>query len=257
MGAHDRLLAEAHLARAEFLADILIGPIDFVKRPAHAGAASVPTRHRRLHLILARMTQAIAVQKLGPRHRGDIARHLIRLPAEDRRLRFGQPTRDVGIERYVGDIDFARDRVFAIYAEDQALAGVAHLALDSHEPHAELGLSVDTAFRGRGCGAALLSRGVLHAANQGYGALYLHCLSENSVMVRLAARAGLKTVVAAGEANARITLNHAHGGALREAMEEQFALVDYLLKQQVLLIGRRTAAPQSPGKLLVDEMAAR
>lgn len=225
MGAHDRLLAEAHLARAEFLADILIGPIDFVKRPAHAGAASVPTRHRRLHLILARMTQAIAVQKLGPRHRGDI--------------------------------DFARDRVFAIYAEDQALAGVAHLALDSHEPHAELGLSVDTAFRGRGCGAALLSRGVLHAANQGYGALYLHCLSENSVMVRLAARAGLKTVVAAGEANARITLNHAHGGALREAMEEQFALVDYLLKQQVLLIGRRTAAPQSPGKLLVDEMAAR
>ena len=56
------------------------------------------------------MTQAIAVQKLGPRHRGAIARHLIRLPAEDRRLRFGQPTRDVGIERYVGDIDFARDR---------------------------------------------------------------------------------------------------------------------------------------------------
>lgn len=32
MGAHDRLLAEAHLARAEFLADILIGSIDFVKR---------------------------------------------------------------------------------------------------------------------------------------------------------------------------------------------------------------------------------
>jgi len=32
MGAHDRLLAEAHLARAEFLADILIGSIDFAKR---------------------------------------------------------------------------------------------------------------------------------------------------------------------------------------------------------------------------------
>lgn len=32
MGAHDRLLAEAHLARAEFLADVLIGSIDFAKR---------------------------------------------------------------------------------------------------------------------------------------------------------------------------------------------------------------------------------
>lgn len=32
MGAHDRLLAEAHLARAEYLADVLIGSIDFVKR---------------------------------------------------------------------------------------------------------------------------------------------------------------------------------------------------------------------------------
>lgn len=32
MGAHDRLLAEAHLARAELLADVLIGSIDFAKR---------------------------------------------------------------------------------------------------------------------------------------------------------------------------------------------------------------------------------
>lgn len=32
MGAHDRLMAEAHLARAEFVADILIGSIDVVKR---------------------------------------------------------------------------------------------------------------------------------------------------------------------------------------------------------------------------------
>lgn len=202
------------------------------------------------------MTQAIAVQKLGQRHRGDIARHLVRLPAEDRRLRFGQPMRDEGIERYVAGIDFARDRVFAIYADDLALAGVAHLALDGHEQHAELGLSVGTAFRGRGYGAALLARGVLHAANRGYGALYMHCLSENSVMMRLAARAGLKTVVAAGEADARMTLNRAHGGALREAIEEQFALVDYILKQQGTLIGRRVAAPQSAGKLFVDEVAA-
>lgn len=197
------------------------------------------------------------MQKLGQRHRGDISRHLIRLPAEDRRLRFGQPMRDDGIERYVGGIDFTRDRVFAIYAPDLALTGVAHLALDGHEQHAELGLSVDTAFRGLGYGAALLGRGVLHAANRGYHALYMHCLAENAVMMRLAAKAGLKTVVAAGEADARLSLNRGdHGGAFREAMEEQFALVDYILKQQGSMIGRRAAAPQAPARLFVDEMAA-
>jgi len=36
MGAHDRVLAEAHLARAEYLADVLLGSIDFVKRGLRA-----------------------------------------------------------------------------------------------------------------------------------------------------------------------------------------------------------------------------
>lgn len=36
MGAHDRLLAEAHLARAEFLADVLIGAMDLAKRGLRA-----------------------------------------------------------------------------------------------------------------------------------------------------------------------------------------------------------------------------
>jgi len=203
------------------------------------------------------MAQAIAVRKLALRDSGDIARHLISLPQQDRRLRFGQPMRDDGIERYVGGIDFGRDRVFAIYADDLALAGVAHLALDGHEQQAELGLSVDSAFRGRGYGAALLGRGVLHAANRGYSALYMHCLAENSVMMHLALKAGLKTVVAAGEADARMTLNRPRAGAMREAMEEHFALVDYILKQQGSMIARRPAVPQSPAKLFVDQMLAR
>ncbi|MGQ0511065.1 MAG: GNAT family N-acetyltransferase [Betaproteobacteria bacterium] len=196
------------------------------------------------------MGQAIAVQKLGLRHRGDIVHHLVCLPAEDRRLRFGRQMSDGAIEAYAGGIDFARDRVFAIYAPDLALAGMAHLALDGHEQHAELGLSVDTAFRGRGYGAALLQRGVLHAANRGYRALYMHCLAENAVMMRLAAKAGLKTVVGAGEADARLSLNRGeHGGAIREAMEEQFALVDYLLKRQASILSR-------PARLPVDQMRA-
>lgn len=36
ISAHDRLLAEAHLARAEFLADVVIGSIDVAKRVLRA-----------------------------------------------------------------------------------------------------------------------------------------------------------------------------------------------------------------------------
>lgn len=36
MGAHDRLMAEAHLARAEFVADVLVGAMDLAKRGLRA-----------------------------------------------------------------------------------------------------------------------------------------------------------------------------------------------------------------------------
>ena len=182
------------------------------------------------------MSQAIAVQRLVAGQRDAIARHLLRLPADDRRLRFGQPMRDDAIERYVGGIDFDRDQVFAILGAELEVVGLAHLALDDEAQHAELGLSVDAGLRVRGYGGTLLRRAVLHAANRGYRALFMHCLAENSVMMRLATKAGLKIVVSAGEADGQLALNRAHGGTLREAMEDQFALVDYLLKQQAALL---------------------
>ncbi len=192
------------------------------------------------------MAHAIAVQKLAAPQRDAITRHLLRLPAEDRRLRFGQPTRDDAIERYVSGIDFSRDRVFAILGPDMEVTGLAHLALEDDAQHAELGLSVDAGMRVRGYGGTLLKRAVLHAANRGYRALFMHCLAENAVMMHLAAKAGLKIVVSAGEADAQLALSRsAHGGALREAMEDQFALVDYILKQQASLL-RTAPALRSP-----------
>ena len=184
----------------------------------------------------------IAVQRLNPRHRDDIARHLLQLPAEDRRLRFGHQIRDAAVSAYVAGIDFARDRVFGIQSADLDLIGVAHLALDPAHKVAELGLSVHPSARVRGHGFALLQRSVLHAANLGYRALFMYCLAENGIMMHLARKAGLSVVIEAGEADARLKLDRgAHGGALKEAMADQFALVDSLLKQQYLWL----AAPRS------------
>jgi hypothetical protein len=41
-------------------------------------------------------SERVAVLRLNPRHRDDIARHLLQLPAEDRRLRFVRVTPILG-----------------------------------------------------------------------------------------------------------------------------------------------------------------
>jgi RimJ/RimL family protein N-acetyltransferase len=187
---------------------------------------------------------ALAVHRLGPAHAAAAARHLLRLDPQDRRMRFGRAMRDEALHAYVAGIDFARDRVFGIFGDDLELAGVAHLAMDDAAGQAELGLSVDAERRGRGYGMALLRRAVLHAANRGYRELLMHCLAENVPMLHLARKAGLRTVLSAGEADAHLALERPpYGGAIREAMEDQFALVDYLLRQQHAWLARRRPQP--------------
>lgn len=186
----------------------------------------------------------VAVQRLNPRHREDIARHLLQLPAEDRRLRFGHQIRDDAVLQYVAGIDFARDRVFGVHGPALELVGVAHLALGPAERVAELGVSVDPSSRTRGYGFALLQRAVLHAANLGYRVLFMVCLAENGIMMRLAQKAGLMVLVEHGEADARLELDRrAHGGALEEAIADQFALVDAMLKQHYLWLAQPGIKP--------------
>jgi len=172
-----------------------------------------------------------AVARLNPRHREDIVRHLVALSADDRRLRFGRAIRDGGVRAYVEAIDFDRDRVFGVQGPDLELLGVGHLALESGARLAELGISVDARARGRGCGFALLQRATLHAANLGYRTLFMYCLAENQIMMHLARKAGLLVVIEGGEADARLRLSRAaHGGALREAIADQLALMDCMFK---------------------------
>lgn len=174
------------------------------------------------------------VQRLGSAAREDVLAHLLRLPPEDRRMRFESTLSDEAVERYVAGIDFHADRAFGIHTPEMRLVGTAHLALDPKTRSAEFGVSVDPAERGQGYGYALLERAKLAAVNLGCRTLFMHCLSENRVMAHLAAKAGMKVLTLSGETDARTALELPNMGALaQEAVEEQIAFADLLLKRQL------------------------
>ena len=187
----------------------------------------------------------IPIRELSRAERPALRSHFLALGSHDRRLRFGTPLGNHAVHAYIERIDFAHDAVFTVAGDDLRLLGVAHLARG--EGHAELGVSVLEGQRGRGVGGALLERAHLHARNWGVHALFMHCLTENDAMMRLARRQNMDIVAEAGEADAWLKLPPAdaasHFGAV---FAQRVALFDYALKSQ-LAATRRLAHALTPG----------
>lgn len=177
------------------------------------------------------------VRELSRIERPALERHFFSLGAEDRRLRFGTPLNHFAVRAYVAGIDFERDALFGVSSDDLQLIGVAHLARGYR--HAELGISVLEEERNRGIGGALLARAHLRARNWGVRALFMHCLTENSAMMRLARRQGMAILIESGESDAWLELPPANAGThFGEVFEQRAALFDYSLKQGRAWLGQ-------------------
>ena len=176
----------------------------------------------------------IPIRSLGPAQREQIRHHLLSLSSRDRYLRFGYPATDVQVGSYVQGLDFSRDEVFGILNRKLELIAVAHLAYaEGNETTAEFGVSVLSHYRGQGLGARMYDRAVIHARNAGVEQMYVHALSENTPMLRIARNAG-STVHRDGiESEAFLKLPPANFNShMAEAIEEHYAEFDYQLKVQ-------------------------
>jgi GNAT superfamily N-acetyltransferase len=163
---------------------------------------------------------------------------LLQLNDEDRRLRFGTQTPDGVIQRYVGGLDFNKDTIFGIFDLNLKLIGMAHLAylpeLKGQARAAEFGVSVLTEGRSQGFGTALLQRSAIHSRNTRIETLYVHCLTSNRAMMRLAQKAGMSVEYAYGDADAYLKLPPASPTTIiEEAANEHWADMDYALKQNL------------------------
>jgi GNAT superfamily N-acetyltransferase len=178
----------------------------------------------------------VPIRSLGSNHRTRIAHHLLALGPEDRYLRFGHWANDDQIFRYVASLDFERDEVFGIYNRNLDLIAVAHLAYakDSRfDSCAEFGVSVLASARGRGYGARLFARAAMHATNDDVRLMFIHALSENAAMLKIARNAGAIVERDGTESEAYLRLPPPSlDTRVTELFEENVAMVDYRLKAQ-------------------------
>jgi RimJ/RimL family protein N-acetyltransferase len=178
----------------------------------------------------------VPIRSLDSGHRDQILAHLQALEPADRYLRFGYAANDEQIRRYVDQIAFERDVLFGIFNRRLHLIAMAHLAF-SVDPQlrtcAEFGVSVAKASRGKGYGSRLFERAVVHARNEGVTQLFIHALSENTAMLKIARNAGAVLERAGSETEAHLRLPPADfDSRVSELLSEQVALTDYHLKAQ-------------------------
>lgn len=178
----------------------------------------------------------VPIRSIGPRERDRIARHLLALHAHDRYLRFGYAASDEQVQRYVDGLNFDRDELFGIYNRRLDLIAMAHVAFAPSVQHsgcAEFGVSVAEHARGRGYGARLFERAVVVARNEGVGMLFIHALSENAAMLKIARNGGASVVRSGSESEAHLELPDAtFDSRMSEIALGHYAEVDFQLKSR-------------------------
>ena len=200
-------------------------------RPVTGGSSSSD-----IHIHQQETPVMVPIRSLGPSHRERIAQHLLQLEPADRYLRFGYAASDEQIRRYAEQLNFERDEIFGIYNRRLELVAMAHLAFSEHPEHkhcAEFGVSVLKQARGRGFGARLFERAVMHARNEGVSMMFIHALSENTAMLKIARNAGATVRRDGSESEAYLQIPPASlDTRMTEMVEQQFAEVDYQIKKQ-------------------------
>ena len=171
----------------------------------------------------------IPVQILNRTHLDLLKRHFDELADDDVRLRFGSLRNHDARHAYVDSIQFDRDSVFGIFTDELKLLGVAHLAC--LHGSAELGISVLAPYRGHGIGTALFKRAAMHARNLQVVELFMICLAQNTAIMHIARKAGMRIVIERDGVDAYLALAPGNPFTFGQEMaEQQFAQFEWALK---------------------------
>jgi GNAT superfamily N-acetyltransferase len=166
--------------------------------PASVGA--VAAEHRPDHV-------GGVIRRLGKGERDRLLEHLLRLGSEDRHLRFGGHAGDERIRAYCAGLDWSRSVVLGcLVAGELRAAGELKLIDEIRSCTAEITVSVEVPFRGRGVGTELCRRLAVRARNRFVKKVHMLCLLDNRRVQRIARRLGGALAFYPGEVEAEIGL---------------------------------------------------
>ncbi len=181
----------------------------------------------------------VLIRTLLPIEYAKFRRHLVGLSETDRAKRLGAATHILDVAAYIEQIDALQDRVIGAFDADMQLIGVVHIKFadlqDTGNPpvQANIGISVDESFRGRGVGTLLLEQALLCARSRGVRFLYAMGLRTNNALVRMGEKLGASIVCKAQDFEARLrVLPPQDESLLGLIMAQSLALVDERLKWQ-------------------------
>ena len=172
---------------------------------------------------------AATFRRLAPGERGRLLlAHFLRLDPEDRRLRFGGHVSDERLRAYCARLDRQPGAVVLGCFVAGELRAVGELVpIDGARPRAaELAVSVEAPFRGRGLGTELCRRLLVRARNRFITRLYMLCLPDNRPVQRIARKLGGALAFHGGEVEARLEPPRPDpASALEELLDEAGTLL--------------------------------
>ena len=132
-----------------------------------------------------------AIRKLLPAERGPYRAHLLRLDNADRYARFTGTVSDEVIAQHCESLDWTRTTLLGLFDRGE-VRGAVELCFDRllWPGAAELAISVEKGFQGRGVGSTLVRRSLSIAVNRGIRQVHMMCLSDNTRMRALSRRFG-------------------------------------------------------------------
>ena len=182
----------------------------------------------------------VPIRSLGPRHHDRIVGAPAGPGDHDRYLRFGYPATDAQIAKYVDMLDFEQDEVFGIFNRRLELIALAHLAHAASGRRrrpgtmSEFGVSVlpqgaRARLRLRGCS----SMRCCMLATAACETLFIHALSENTAMLKIARKAGATVERDGSESEAWLQSAAGHARLARRTVGRRAGRrIDYQLKVQ-------------------------
>lgn len=181
------------------------------------------------------LTSASAdIRKLWPTEIGKYRDHLLRLDADNRRMRFGMSVDNAFIADYAKRVNDLKSVVCACLVDGEVRAAAELRPLGVYlQGEAEAAFSVEADWQGMGFGTALMGRIIRTARNRGIRRLYMNCLAENRKMQRIARKYAAELRFEEGEVMGELLPAAPNCFSIwREALENEYGFVMAVLDLQ-------------------------